>query len=298
MRRRSRLALIAGMLLALALDSSAGPLVPAGLFGSYVWHSSADRFGGFSAIEVMADGSRFVALSDRGAWTEGRLIRDAQGRIASVEAAPMRLLKGREEAPIAAARSDSEGLAIAPDGTAYISFEGVARVLRYASLSGSAENLPTPTGFARFQRNSALEALAIDAQGSLYTLPERSGGDGQPFPVYRFRNGNWDQPFTIPRVGSFLPVAADFGPDGRLYLLERQFRGLMGFASRVRRFTLGPQGIAAEELLLETPAGRHQNLEGLSVWRDAAGALRLTMIADDNFSLFLRTELVEYRVTD
>jgi len=93
-------------------------------------------------------------------------------------------------------------------------------------------------------------------------------------------------------------VAADFGPDGRLYVLERQFRGLMGFASRVRRFRLGMDRLLAEETLLETAVGLHDNLEGLSVWRDAGGALRLTMIADDNFSFFQRTEIVEYRVAD
>ena len=33
-----------------------------------------------------------------------------------------------------------------------------------------------------------------------------------------------------------------------------------------------------------------------SVWRDSAGDLRATMIADDNFSIFLSTEIVEYRL--
>ena len=36
---------------------------------------------------------------------------------------------------------------------------------------------------------------------------------------------------------------ADFGPDGQLYLLERDFGWLAGFATRVRRFTLGPDGL-------------------------------------------------------
>ena len=39
------------------------------------------------------------------------------------------------------------------------------------------------------------------------------------------------------------------------------------------------------------------NGEGLSVWQ-AVDGLRLTMIADDNFRWFQRTEIVEYRVTD
>lgn len=46
---------------------------------------------------------------------------------------------------------------------------------------------------------------------------------------------------------------------------------------------------------MQSELGRHDNLEGLSVWRDAQG-LRLTMVSDDNFMFFQRTEFVEYRV--
>lgn len=298
MSRRSVLAIAAGLALVLGLDSSASQTRPAGYLGSFAWRGSDPRLGGVSGIELTPDGLGFVAISDRGAWTEGRLIRDAAGQIAGVEAAPFRLLKATGEKPLSEERSDSEGLAVAPDGTAYVSFEGVARVLRYARLDGSAENLPRPEAFKRMQRNSALEALAIDARGWLYTLPERSGKEDRPFPVYRFRDGVWDQPFAIPRRGPFLPVAADIGPDGRFYLLERQFRGLLGFASRVRRFDLTPDALAGGETLLETRAGQHDNLEGLAVWRDGSGDLRLTMIADDNFRFFQTTEFVEYRVAD
>ena len=221
MRRRTVCAII--LACGLALEGSASPTLPNGYLGSFIWRSEDPRMGGMSAIELDRNGSGFTALSDRGGWTTGRLIRDDAGRITGIDAASVRLLRGKGRAPLAAERSDSEGLAIAPDGTAYVSLEGVARVLRYARLDGPAENLPIPPEFRRLQRNSALEALAIGPDGALYTLPERSGRENRPFPVFRFRNGAWAQPFTIPRLGSFLPVGADFGPDGRLYLLERQF---------------------------------------------------------------------------
>jgi len=296
MRRRSFLAIAAGA--ALTLQGSAGTSPPAGYVASTTWTSSTPRFGGFSAIELAADGETFTTVSDRGGWLSGTLHRDTAGRIVGISAGRVQPLLGPDGQPLAAGRTDSEGLAIGRDGTAYVSFEGSARVMRYARLGGAGENLPTHPDFARMQENAALEALAIDAGGWLYTLPERSGFLDKPFPVYRFRNGVWDQPFALPRVGSFLPVAADFGPDGRLYVLERQFRGISGFASRVRRFRLGVDRLLAEETLLETAPGLHDNLEGLSVWRDARGALHLTMVSDDNFSFFQRTEIVEYRVAD
>ena len=51
-------------------------------------------------------------------------------------------------------------MAVAADGTVYVSFENIARVLRYEAIDGPAQNLITPREFGRMQRNSALEALA------------------------------------------------------------------------------------------------------------------------------------------
>jgi hypothetical protein len=298
MRRRSSLTLIAGGLIAAAYGGSATP-APQGLIGSFRWQMDDALFGGFSGIALAPDGLRFTALSDRGAYTTGRILRDGAGRITDVAATPLRRLRGAGPGPLAADRADSEGLAIARDGTVYISFEGrgAARVLRYASIDGPAENLPVPEAFKRMQLNSALESLAIAADGTLYTVPERSGGSEVPFPVWRYRHGAWDQPFAIPRRGTFLAVSADIGPDGRFYLLERDLRGIAGFASRLRRFRVTDKALLDETVLIETPAGLHDNLEGLSVWR-GAGGLVATMISDDNFRFFQTTEIVEYRLPD
>lgn len=294
MPRRTRLGLTTAALLSIGLQGSAAPNYPAGFLSAFRWSDDDPRLGGLSAIDVTADGSRFVALSDAGAITEGRFLRDGAGVITGIEAAPMRLLKGEGEAPLKPGRTDSEGLAVAADGTIHVSFEGAARVLAYDAIDGPARNLPTPEAFRRLQGNSALEALAVDEKGWLYTLPERSGRQDRPFPVWVFDGRDWSQPFALPRDGGFLPVGADFGPDGRFYLLERDFQGLAGFAARVRAFRLGPDGAGAGEVILQTPLGTHDNLEGLSVWQDAAGNIRLTMVSDDNFKFFLRQEIVEY----
>lgn len=312
MPRRPRLAVVVAALVVLGLQGSATPTPPPGFLGSIRWTMADPRFGGFSAIEVASDGSRFIALNDKGAFVQGRLRRAPDGTIAAVEAGPVTLLKSKEDKPLAKGRNDSEGMAIAADGTVYISFEGVARILRYAKITGLAENLPTPPAFKTLPHNAALEALAIDANGALYTLPEelpeskrirfltgqRGNAHGADFPVWRFANGDWTQPFSLPRDGVFLPVAADFGPDGRLYVLERAFHGIAGFSSRVRSFKVGQKAVSDRRTHLQTPAGFHDNLEGLSAWRDSKGAIRLTMVSDDNFMPFQRTEIVEYRLVD
>lgn len=276
----------------LALLWAAPVCAQAVLVGQYHWQADDAAFGGFSAIDLTDDGVGFVAISDRGGFTTGRFLREG-GVITSIMADRVQPLRGTDGAPIPAHENDSEGLAIGADGQVFISFEGVHLVRQFDATWDTSTALRSPRDFADMQANASLEALAIGADGALYTMPERSGRADWPFPVYRFKDGRWDHPFDIPRRGAFLIAGADIGPDGRLYLLERDFAGI-GFRSRVRRFDLTG---GREEALLQTSTGTHGNLEGISVWQDAFG-LRLTMIADDNFRFFQQTEVVEYRLTD
>ena len=265
---------------------------------TYTWRMDDPDFGGFSGIEITRDGQHFHAVSDRGTIRWGTIERDEQGRITRMGAEGWTRLRDATGKPLPKGRpADAEGIAIAPDGTIWISFEGVARVVRYDTPESPARPLPRPDAFARMQVNSSLEALAIDDQGTIYTLPERSGALRRPFPVWRWRDGEWDQPFAIPRSGNWLAVGADFGPDGRFYLLERDFMGLLGFLSRVRRFDLTENGAENETILLQTRPLQYDNLEGISVWDDGQG-IRITMISDDNFHFLQRTQIVEYRVAE
>lgn len=298
MRRRSFVGIGLGLAVVFGLVSSVRPPLPPGFVSAYRWQSDDLLFGGFSAIETNPDGMGFVAVTDKGLFTSARIMRDKFGQISQIDQGLRQHLRNRDGSPLGPYASDAEGLAIATDGTAYVSFERVTRVTRYDTLGATSRPLPKPATFKTLRENASLEALAIDMDGTLYTLPERPIAQSNTFPIYRFRDDVWDQPFNLPRRGFFLAVGADIGPDGRFYLLERQFYGLSGFASRVRRFTIGPAGVSDEQTLLQTKPGQHDNLEGLSVWRDASGSLRLTMISDDNFLFLQRTEIVEYRVAD
>ena len=283
------LALVAGCGAVASVD--AAPSVE--YLGRHVWRGAGEDFGGFSGLELAEDGRRFWVVSDGGTLWTGQLRRDAGG-IAGVEVESRRRLRTSRGEPVEGRAADAEGLALAPDGTLYVSFEGLARVAAYRDLDGPALRVPRAEAFKTLQNNSALEALAIGPDGTLYTLPERSGLATRPFPVYALKGPRWQVAFEIPRRGPFLAVGADVGPDGLFYLLERDFTGL-GFRSRVRRFDLSG---GSEETLFETGTGTHDNLEGIAVWRDPQGDIRLTMVADDNYKFFQTTEFVEYRVTD
>lgn len=253
-----------------------------------------DGFGGLSGIDLTADGLSFVAVSDRGLMFSGTIARDANGRIVDVtidSAVPLRLPDGRPNSPYL---SDAEGIALAPDGTRFVSYEGWARIRAHDALGLGLPRLPTHPDFRPMQGNGSLEALARTVDGTLYVIPERSGRALRPFPVYRLLPGaeQWDIAFDIPRVGQLVPTGADIGPDGALYLLERDFNGF-AFSSRVRRFDLEGNGIT----LWQSRAGDFDNLEGLSVWSDG-DSIRLTMISDDNFRRSQETQIVEFRLTD
>jgi len=278
----------------IALLSGAAPACAEATFlGAVTWQQDSPLFGGFSAIHLSDEGLQFTALTDRGVIVEGELTRQ-DGLISAIIAGPLMTLRDTQGNRLRAPLTDSEGLAVGADGMLFISFEGETRIRQQQGPTGAPALLPAHPDFSAMQSNGSLEALAIGPDGALYTIPERSGRPDIPFPVYRFRQDAWDIAFSIPRIGPFLVAGADIGPDGRLYVLERDFLGI-GFRSRLRRFELDGGN---EVLLFETSVMTHDNLEGISVWRDTDGALRATLISDDNFRYFQRTEIVEYRLPD
>jgi len=292
--------MISALALILGLSSLAGTPGKAVFVGSYRWTSdNNERFGGFSGLELGDDGTQFWTISDGGVLAVGQIQRDAtSGAITGVSPFMPLPIRAPDGEATHGVWNDAEGLAIAPDGQIYISFEGYHRVWRYAKAGGNAAKMPEHPDFDKLQNNSGLEVLAVDASGRLFAVPERSGVLTRPFPVYRLQDGVWQQPFGLPRRSPYLAVGGDFGPDGKFYLLERHFNGVFGFSSRVRRFTFGETGISDEETLLETTTGRFDNLEGIAVWRGPAGDIRITMISDDNFRSFQRTEFVEFRLPE
>ncbi|WP_095588053.1 esterase-like activity of phytase family protein [Actibacterium ureilyticum] len=294
MRARLVLALIAA-----GLTGCNTATAPAGARLAAVLSLQSDDpdFGGLSGLEISDDGSSFIAITDRARFVTGRL-RRTDGMLVGVSDIQITEMRGSKPGPLPKGAADAEGLAQSPTGGLFVSFEAYQRVWAYPSISARPRNMPRHPDFAQMPGNGALEALAIAPDGALYTLPEHSGRRDWAIPLYRLDGATWNVVALLPRRGGFQPVGADFGPDGHLYLLERLFRAPIGFATRVRRFTMQNGRIQAEQSLFQTPVGRHGNLEGLSVWRDDAGKIRLTMVADDNFLPFQRGQMVEYILTD
>lgn len=289
-----RIAIALGAALLIGWQVSATPKGVAQLVSAVKWDQKDDWFGGFSAIEVSADGADFTALTDSGTLVRGTFVRN-DGVIEAVQDTAHEAVQDKRGLIKREFQRDTEGLAILPDGRRFISFEGRHRVFAYSKSGGRGTALTRHADFLKMERNGSLEALAIDDQNRLYTLAETPTEAWDDLPVYRFAKGRWAQVFTLPERNGFKPVGADFGPDGRFYLLERKFTGI-GFRTRVRRFDISGDAPSGEETLLLTATGTHDNLEGLAVWQDGDGQMRLTMISDDNFMFYQRTEIVEYVV--
>lgn len=289
MRVSLAIAIITLVLSACRLPASA---TRAELVDTYVWEAPGGWFGGFSAIEMSDNGAALFALTDRGFLTKATVARNA-GTITDITVEQKWRLKSSTGEKLTSGITDAEGLVIAPDGTLFISFEGAPRVVEYPSPEAAAKVISRSANFPGMKGNKTLEALARDDKGRLYTLPEEGLDSNGNIPVFRYAEGRWSVPFSIPPSSGFSPVGADFGPDGRFYLLERGFSPI-GFRTQLRRWDMGPDGPINEATLIRTAFGTHDNLEGISVWRDQDGLLRATMVADDNFLRLQRTEIVEY----
>lgn len=286
--------LIVGLLaatLVAALPAWAEPRLQ--LLSSYDWERGEPWFGGFSALEVDAGGDSATLLTDRGSVVRVRIKRSAE-KLVGIDVLSRVVLRDAEGRPLRGSFRDAEGLAVDPDGNSFVSFEFRNRVMRLEPASGRLFSLPNHTDFAGFIDNEGLEALAIDRDGRLFTLRENAAGQDGTIPIYNYRQGRWRISHRVPLTRPFVPVGADFDAAGRLYLLERALTPL-GFRSRIRRLDLDSGPVVT---LLSTLPGLYDNLEGISVWTDAAGRTRVNAISDDNFLTLQRTQLVEFILTE
>lgn len=239
--------------------------------------------GGLSAIEMRGDGASALVLSDRGQLHEVTFEREG-GALGKARVTASYLLSGEG--------LDPEGLALFPGGDLAVSFEGNAPLRLYRGGAGAGQvpqRIPLPIHPA-LPPNAMYEALAVDPRGRLLMLPEDPGQSGPGYPLWRLEAGEWRQIAQLYAPRGYRPVGADFGPDGQLYLLLRALG--LGFRNMILRFDPDHPEIPARRLLHLTGYPR-SNFEGLSVWQDDSGQLRLTLVSDDNFSASLKSRFLE-----
>lgn len=260
--------------------------------GMFEWDT--ESIVGVSGLEVSDDGSTFIAVADQGWWVDGRFERRG-GLITGLEDIAIEPIIGQDGMPVPARRgkewADAEGLAIAPDGKAWVSFERWAHVWRFDKVHGVAQWIKDHPTFYDHAENWQLEATAIAPDGTVYVFSEKPLPEG--FPIYRLgNNGLFTISGYLPEQDVFGIVGADFSDDGALYLLERKLIVGLWWQNRIRRVRLD----GSEDRILWTgERDAFGNLEGIAVWNDEKG-LRLTMVSDNNGNGD-PTQFVEFRLT-
>lgn len=276
--------------------------------GGLQFSSSDDRLHGISAIRLMPGGERFVAVTDNGCWIAGEINRDADGRptgFSQIAAAPLTDRLGRRIG--GKALGDAESLAIDADARrAIVGFEQNHRIWAYdldCLGEGRAENLPLSIPARELRANKGMETLAIAPQasplaGALVIVAEHSIDETGNLFAGIVGRGH-DGVFKVQRDVVWEVSDGDFLPNGDLLLLERRFQGLLGgLGIRIRQI---PGETIERGALVDGPvvfsadlSDEIDNMEGLDVWEDAAGRTRLTLISDDNGSIFQRNILLEF----
>jgi hypothetical protein len=273
--------------------------------GGLTLRSPSGVFGGFSGLWRSPDGSRLIAVSDRGRWLSARL-RYANGHLAGLDDAMMGPLLSASGRPLSQTRAyDTESIAISGD-TAYLGVERVQDVLRFTwprgGLPGRARPIAVPAGVKALPRNRGLEALAVAPAGSpvagalvgIAEGPVRGEGAPDAFILTGPHKGT----FHVVRRDGFAVTDLAFLPGGDLLILERRYVPPFSLAMRLRLIDgreLQPGAVLDGEVLLTADGGTPiDNMEGLAVYRNDAGETILTLISDDNFSMFERTVLFEF----
>jgi hypothetical protein len=268
------------------------------------------EFGGLSAIRVLPDGANFVAITDKGKWLRGRILYRgiAPSGIADAELSPILGANGR---PITERGwYDTEALAADESGIFYVGIERVHQILRFnfgrEGFAARAQPVALPPGLASLPRNKGLECLAMGPRvsplaGTLIAISE-AGLDVEKNIRGFLIGGKTPGEFTVKRKDDFDITDCAVTPANDLLILERYFTWRTGVSMRIRRVplaTLAPGAVLDGPFLIEADMGYQiDNMEGLSVHRAADGAIVLTLVSDDNFSILQRTLLLQFTLLE
>lgn len=277
-------------------------------FGGIEITSTNRHFGALSGLSLIEDRTRIVAVADTGYWLTATIIRDEKGR-------PVGFAKGRMAAMIGADgkqfghkwNADAESIAISK-GFAFVSFERENRVERYRldieNFASLPQRIKQGIPNRELRNNKGLESFAISPTNSLLkggsiVISERSiDKDGNIFGA--INDGPKPGVFTVRRKDQFDITDAEFLPNGDLLILERKFRIAEGVAMRIRHIqaeSINAGTVLDGDVWIEVNmAFQIDNMEGLSVTTDGDGTTYLSLISDDNHSIFQRTLYLEFKV--
>jgi hypothetical protein len=277
-----------------------GPLT---LMSAFQLDSKDQRFGGLSGLSFGPDG-RLYAISDRGYWLSAKIVSDANGAL--LDLVDWRITPLLTPAKTAATGSlaDAEALAIAPDGSFLVAFEGRHRIWRYDPPPRTIESTPTPVALpARISRapsNGGIEGLTSLPDGRLLALTETFTNSDGGFKGWLIDGSQFAELSYLPAKGFHVTDCAAL-QNGDVLVLERRYVSFGIFSARltiVDGKTIQPGGkLSGRELLrIEQPLVT-ENFEGLAVQQTPKGTM-IYLVSDDNYNPFQQTLLLQFLLSN
>ncbi|MDC3108201.1 esterase-like activity of phytase family protein, partial [Paracoccaceae bacterium] len=190
--------------------------------------------------------------------------------------------------------TDSESIVIDKNNNYYISFESNHRIMMHAKIEGRGVFIPKHPMFRKLSVNKGIEALAIDNEDRLIAIPEKPPLGVSDIPIFRLQNNKWEIIKYLKIKDDFMVTDAEFLPQGLLLILERKFSWTQGFKTRFRLISLNKFDKKKPITVFTSTANQFDNLEGVALWKDKKGAIRILTVSDDNFHPLQQSEIREF----
>lgn len=255
--------------------------------------------GGMSGLLV--EGERMLAATDFGKFVSARLEFDGD-RLTGITDVDVTTRRDHLGEPITQkVRGDAEALARG-DGAVLVYVESPRILLSYPADglridAGATPRMLPLTPQERKAGSRGMEAMARLPDGRVVLIAEGREGDADTTPAF-FLGG---AAFKVRRRDGFAITGADALPGGDLMIVERRYQGGLEIAMRVRRLgadSLRAGNVADGPVLLEADfSAEIDNIEAIAAEVDG-GRIFLTLASDDNGSLFQRTLLLRFEVSD
>lgn len=251
--------------------------------------SRSDRFGGFSALGLSADGKRMVSLSDEGNRLDAHLTYGPDGNLIGVTNTEIFTLSGPGGMPLMdKSLADAEAMAPGVDGEIIVSFERIHRIWAYPIDQTEPRPLPLPAEMKNAPDNHGIEALTLLDDGSLFAIAEGKGRGGT-FLAWVSNPSGWSV-LIYKTEDSYRPTGAATLPGGDVVVVERYFTPREGARSRIRRIKADSIRAGAEisgELLADIRGPLTvDNFEGIEAVKGPKGETLIFLISDNNFNRF------------
>jgi hypothetical protein len=286
-------------------------------FGGLEWRggmelaSTDERFGGLSSLELSRDGTRLLAVSDRGFWLKADLLY-TDGHLSGLDhpvMAPILAPNGKPNKD--KMRSDAEALAGwepgGVDGKVIVGFESRTRAgvfdLGKSGFKARFKDLKLPRAVDKGPPNQELESIGRFAKGplagSIIAISELNKDENGDIRAFVWGGGRNAFEFSVKQLEDYAITDLAILPDGDILTIERSFSSasLPGMAvRRIRTEDIIANGAVSPSLVFSgrMPFYRIDNMEGIAV-SELNGETRITVISDNNYRPeFQRTLLLQF----